>query len=68
MSRRRDRIEKLLRLAESDNLHEAALAREEAARLVRDQSEPVAALRNSAAYPHQLPGAIRIPRSLGANR
>lgn len=71
MSRRsrRDRIDKLRRLSQSPNPHEAALAREEAARLsaLEPPAPPVTAGGRDPAYPDQLPGCFRV-RPLGAGR
>lgn len=87
MSRRRDRIEKLRRLAGSPNPHEAARAREAVARLLERAPDLVAedpvfvyvgdfdgvpryrqVMKADPAYPHQLPGAFRIPTALGDGR
>lgn len=64
-SRRRDRIDKLRRLATSPNPHEAASAAEEVARLLALEPAPVRPGGRDLAYPHQLPAAIRIPTPLG---
>lgn len=61
----RDKIDKLRRLAQSPNPHEAALAREEADRLAKQLPDQVARPVLDPAYPHQLPGAIRVPSPLG---
>ena len=66
---RRDRIAKLRRLAQSPNPHEAALARAEAARLQAEEpAAPPATGGPDAAYPHQLPGAFRVPTAIGVAR
>ena len=65
---RQDRIDKLRRLAESPNPHEATLAREEAARLSALEPVPVSTGGPDPAYPHQLPGAFREPTPLGDRR
>lgn len=68
MANRRDQIEKLRRLAESPNPHEAQLAREEADRLAKGLPDLVAAPLQDPAYPYQLPGMIRIPTPIGDDR
>lgn len=65
---RRDRIDKLRRLAQSPNPHEASLARDEAARLAALEPTPVSTGGPDPAFPHQLPGAFRIPSPIGAGR
>lgn len=60
----RDKIEKLRRLAESPNPHEAARARQLAAELEQRLPAAPAGPGDAAAYPHQLPAAIRVPSSL----
>lgn len=67
MGRNRDRLEKLRRLAQSPNIHEATRAQEAAERLAAELP-PAPPVRRGAAFPHQLPGAFRIPTPLGRSR
>ena len=62
---RRDKVDKLRRLAESPNEHEAARAREAADRLSKGLPDLVVTSGPDPAFPHQLPGAIRIPSPIG---